>query len=258
MSYSKIKPKCCCVQCGKEISINNINKHTEGKSCGLPDRVKIEPPADLKCPYCLKICKDKNSWHNHTQRCSENKDRNYRNGMTGKPAWNRDLTKSDHPSLEKASQTWRENYKEGKIILTGCASPKFHGSEKHIEGCRKGGGFRKNAGRGKKEYVNNIAGKEFLLRSSFEVKVADWLNKREILWEQIGAMKYNLEGKSRNYYPDFFLPEQQVIIETKNDYLMSLQEEKMNAVKMSSQYPIFILTNKDIENLDQSMKKIVG
>jgi len=142
--------------------------------------------------------------------------------------------------------------------LGGCCTKEYWGTEKHIKSARRGGGFRINAGRGKGVHFKNIKGDQYYLRSSFEVKVAEWLNQHNILWKQPTPFFYFLDGIKKRYYPDFILPKHNIIIETKNDYLMSIQQEKMKAVKEISEIPIHILTNEDIKNLDEIMKFLVG
>lgn len=213
----------------------------------------------MKCRYCDREFTSASGRGVHEVQCSANPNcRNIHKGRKGQVAWNKGLTKKDHPAIVQAATMWRKNYKEGNIELRGCCTPSYLGTKKHRESSSKGGGFRKNAGRGKKEYKENILGDTYLLRSSFEVKVAEWLNEHNILWKQPKSFFYSLDGVKKRYYPDFLLPEYNIIIETKNDYLMSIQEEKMMAVKEVSEIPIHILTNKDIENLNETMKNLVG
>lgn len=54
----------------------------------LKEQSKIDYPNDLKCKFCGKICKNKNSFVNHERTCPENPNRNYKNGMTGKKGCN--------------------------------------------------------------------------------------------------------------------------------------------------------------------------
>lgn len=88
--------------------------------------------------------------------------------------------------------------------------------------------------------------------------LASWLNRNSIPWIQPKSFFYQLEGQKRRYFPDFFLPDFSIYIETKNDYLMSLQEDKMEAVKQASHYPVYILNNKEIEDIDNTMKEILA
>lgn len=47
----------------------------------------------MKCQYCSKECKNKNSFTNHQRLCPKNPDRVYKNGMAGKTPWNKGLLK---------------------------------------------------------------------------------------------------------------------------------------------------------------------
>jgi hypothetical protein len=174
-------------------------------------------------------------------------------------AWNKGKTKESCESLKKASDKMKMKYKNGELRLTGCCTSEYFGSDKHIESSRKGGGFRENAGRGVKTHFKNLNDEEFLLRSSFELKVANWLNVHGILWIQPKSIKYYLNNEERRYFPDFYLPAFNIYIETKNDYLMSLQIDKMNAVKdVLGNDNVIILCNNELENLNESLQFLVG
>ena len=123
---------------------------------------------------------------------------------------------------------------------------------------RGAGGFRPGAGRGKKSYQSNIRGEVFLLRSSYETKVACWLNARGILWIVPPRVRYVLHGQERWYYPDFLLPEHSLYIETKNRYLLSQQIDKMVAVRASLELPLRIISNDEIDNLDLALFELMS
>jgi hypothetical protein len=46
-----------------------------------------------------------------------------------------------------------------------------------------------------------------------------------------GIISYILNGKSKNYYPDFYLIDYDEYIDIKNDYHYSLQKEKFDAIR---------------------------
>jgi hypothetical protein len=70
--------------------------------------------------------------------------------------------------------------------------------------------------------------------SSWEVNLAKWMDKNNILWDR-NKKKYMLwwtdsDGNKRRYYPDFYLPKYNVYLDPKNKYRMGLDEYKMKAV----------------------------
>lgn len=206
------------------------------------------------CKYCDKEYSTSSGRGLHEIQCLLNPDR--KSPQLGRKAWNKGLTKENSKIINQSSEKLKRTIK--KVGPSGCCSSSYLGSEDHIKNARKGGGFRKGAGRGKKEYVENILNEKFLLRSSYEIILANWLNDQNILWVQPKSFFYELNGKKMRYFPDFFLPDYSIIIETKNDYLLSLQTEKMDAIKKVSNYPLHILTNDDIANIDNRMKSIIA
>jgi hypothetical protein len=68
------------------------------------------------------------------------------------------------------------------------------------------GGYRPNSGRSKKVwYESKIAGKVFL-QSSWEVKLAEILDSKNIKWKKNwDSFSYNFKGKNHKYIPDFYL-----------------------------------------------------
>lgn len=68
------------------------------------------------------------------------------------------------------------------------------------------------------------------LDSSWEIKVAEYLDSRNINWIRPNPIPYDLNGRSRKYYPDFYLPEYDLYLDPKNPYRMSKDKEKLEQV----------------------------
>lgn len=57
------------------------------------------------------------------------------------------------------------------------------------------------------------------LQGPLEFYFANWCAHRGVAWSRPDPLSYEVEGKARKYYPDFYLPEHDVYIETKGKYL---------------------------------------
>ena len=80
-------------------------------------------------------------------------------------------------------------------------------------------------------YFNKNENKEVLLESSWEVELAKWLDNTNIKWIRPKFIKwYDSTGKTRRYFPDFFLPEYNLYLDPKNPYCMSKDKEKMQCI----------------------------
>lgn len=74
-------------------------------------------------------------------------------------------------------------------------------------------------------YYNGI-----ILESSWELKLAKWLDERKIKWTRPEPIKWILEGKDKLYYPDFFLTELNLYLDPKNPYCMEKDKIKMEII----------------------------
>lgn len=80
-------------------------------------------------------------------------------------------------------------------------------------------------------FYNPNEGKEVLLDSSWEVRVAELLIAKDIKWIRPPFIKWvDSKAKVRRYFPDFYLPDYDVYLDPKNPYCLTLDEEKITAI----------------------------
>jgi hypothetical protein len=80
-------------------------------------------------------------------------------------------------------------------------------------------------------FYNPTEGKEVLLDSSWEVKTAELLIAKSIKWIRPPFIKWqDKKGKTRRYFPDFYLPDYDVYLDPKNPYCLTLDEEKIREI----------------------------
>ncbi len=168
---------------------------------------------EVFCKHCGKQCKNENSLRQHELRCKENPEHisSVVNGFNnkGKDPWNIGLTKDDPRVAKQAAASskalrGRTNHpqsSETRDILS-------------IKAKERGlGGFnmRKAA----------ITYNGIKLDSSYELEVAQSLDAAGIRWNRCGRFEYQHDDGSNHYYtPDFYLPEYDVYLDPKNDYLI--------------------------------------
>ena len=88
------------------------------------------------------------------------------------------------------------------------------------------------------------------LDSSYELKVAMSLDEHKINWIRPTFMWYVDEnGNKRRYYPDFYLPDHDVYLDPKNDYLIKTDTAKIQQAASQNNVRIVIL---DKDHLDWS------
>lgn len=207
-----------CPICKRKITKINITKHLNSHTThpkyqeSLKHRQKLDHD-DLVCKYCGKECKNKNSLIQHEVRCRNNPNRikvaiGFNN--KGRKAWNKGLTKETDERLAKAGAAISKTKK-------GCTGhPQSEETKQllHKIAIHNGlGGFNmRNKG---------IDYKGIKLDSSYEVEVAKSLDANNIKWKRCKRFPYVVEGKLHYYTPDFYLPEYNVYLEPKNDFLLN-------------------------------------
>lgn len=204
----------------------------------------------LICQHCNKECKNPNSFRNHERLCSKNENRKYVSHTLGKTAWNKGKTKQTDPIVAQYADTTRENYKSGKVSASGAA---LWTTEKRSEVAKSQGfgGYRPNAGHSKKYKVADSFGNIVTLQSSYELLCAEILDKLSVKWIRPNALRY--DGK--RYFPDFYLPDHDLYLDPKNDYLAKLDEQKIACVMEQNSVEVIILT-KELIN-EEYIKSLV-
>ena len=75
-----------------------------------------------------------------------------------------------------------------------------------------------------------------MLESSWEFRVATRLDELQIKWIRPDPIPWeDSSGKTRLYYPDFYLPGIDTYLDPKNPYCMKLDEEKMRIISSQVQ-----------------------
>lgn len=70
------------------------------------------------------------------------------------------------------------------------------------------------------------------LQSTWEVRIAQWLDDNAILWTRPPAVIWqDSKGKYRRYYPDFYIEPINLYLDPKNPWVMEKDAEKLSAVK---------------------------
>ena len=221
-------PKVVCELCGQEISKSNYSKHIRrhrNHPETFNDSFQRLIHDGLTCQYCGKECKNKSSLVAHERLCKNNPTRmktSYElhpekyDSFCGKSctAWNKGLTKDTDERVKNGNLTRLRRISSGEIL------PSFtgkHHSEKTKQILREYAIRNHLGGRTyKKNHIYN--GVHF--DSSYEVIVAKELDKNNILWEKSKSFTYIVDGISRHYTPDFYLPEYNVYLDPKNDFLI--------------------------------------
>ena len=221
--------KISCIKCRREFTVSAFGNHNQSSKTCVSNVLIIKGsirktdssyyPPDLKCLHCGKICKNKNSYINHTITCPKNEDRRLTPFMDDefqrsmersnqyikaekeglpKPICSEETKDKHRRHNESRTEEWhRENGKK----ISAAIIQKIINDEWHFIGVKKN----------IITYYNGIA-----FHSSWEVKYAQCLDYNNIKWERNRDwFPYEWNGKEKKYLPDFYLPESDEYIEIK-------------------------------------------
>ena len=218
----KVK-KVICELCGQEISKSNYSKHLRRHE-KHPETFK-EPKYKLNhdgliCQFCGKECKNRNSLCSHERLCKENPNKQIMKhphiiegfNNKGRVPWNKGLTKDTDERVKRASEILKQKYRSGTWKINNPMSSmesrlKLSESMKAV--------YSKNppkvSGRCKQGWY-----KGFYCRSSWELAYLLYALDNNIHIESCSkSFTYLYEGKEHNYFPDFYLPDEDVYVEIK-------------------------------------------
>ena len=95
-------------------------------------------------------------------------------------------------------------------------------------------------------------GVEYIMKSSWEVKFAEFLHSKGIPFRyETDAIPYFFNGKDRSYYPDFTIPNTNIIFEVKPQYQIdyAMNQAKRQAC-VDNGYDFRYITEYELENTD--------
>ncbi len=155
----------------------------------------------------------------HAVRCKQNPNRKINPHAFGgnkyhKPAWNKGLSKHTDDRVANQGKTLSENMTSGKTSKpTNSPKSKAALAKLSILAIERGlGGVRQS----KRIEYNGVK-----LGSSYEVTLAKSLDENNIKWEIPEKVFYkDLNDKRRSYTADFYLPDFNVYLDPKNDFLI--------------------------------------
>jgi len=171
----------------------------------------------------------------------------------GKPSWNSGLTATNDERVAKSRETLIKRVEAGQFMpnrkgipLKDTTKEKLSEARSRFLNERGNGGFRDI------KWFKTIDsfGNECTLRGTWEVKVSEWLNNQGVMWSRKHYIKYVDDNINRTYSPDFYIPNDDLIIEVKGYYS---DRDKRKMLLVSEQYPQlkikFIMKN-EIEHID--------
>lgn len=86
-----------------------------------------------------------------------------------------------------------------------------------------------------------------ILDSSYEFKLAKSLDDNNVKWIRPKSLKWNDDGQIRRYIPDFYLPDYDVYLDPKNDFLIKKDKRKIHLTEQFNDVTILVLNKNQLE-----------
>lgn len=213
-------------------------------------------PKECYCVFCKRLCKNLNSLKQHETRCSQNPKRKCYNNLNNKKVfWNKGQTKETNPKIKEQAEK-QSNTKKGKSTHRQTEETKQKLREYALQNGLGGFNMRKHT-----IFVNGLP-----VDSTYEKIVAEELSSHGIAWVRPSKIKYiDNKGKLHHYTPDFYLPEYDVYLDPKNDYLINntnprLGFKDLDKIKwvMEQNNIVVIILDKNSLNYNAIIEKIAG
>lgn len=229
-----------CPKCNRLITANNFNLHfNSDHSISQKKHIRIDSyqkNGRYLCPYCeMEFTKNglgTHIWRKHLGQKVNNRVVNNGHFKKGLVPWNNGLTKQTDSRIKSTIHTVKTKEK-----LSSWRS-------KILE--EKGSGGFKDI---KWYKIQNCLCQEFIVRGTWELNTAIFLNDNKILWIRKIYLKYrDSTGLSRIYCPDFYLPEYDLYLEIKG-YFSKKDKEKLQYVKYQNNINLQILQKVDLQEL---------
>lgn len=203
-----------CPKCGSMVSKYAFTRHV--RSCsgdakgfnGGARKPKILIKDDwllengkYSCPYCNKEYSKKgiatHIWRNHGEGSTHKGGGGWNKGNSDF-SWNKGLTKETSEKLKETSKKLSEHWKNNENNYKKWARLN---PEAHRKACSKGGGLRRNSGKGHRGWY-----KGYWCDSSWELAFVIYNLDHNIIFERNNKFfEYIFKGKTSKYYPDFII-----------------------------------------------------
>lgn len=218
-----------CQYCEKTYECRNACNSHIGRCLKNPNRTILKKKKCDKCNSDINV----NNFERHYNVCN-NKQKLKRKGR-GSNIWNKGLTKETNEKILESSEKISN-------ALKGKPGHKHTNETKGL--LRKIAIKNELGGHTSKQRINYNGVK---LHSSFELKVAQELDKNNIKWVRPTSVKWIDEnGIEHRYYADFYLLDFDTYLDPKNDYLINKDKEKIKRVCEQNQVKVIVLDKNNL------------
>lgn len=217
----------CSKVCNGIQALHKHEKHCMKNPIRVPQKSSSIPDSTGECRFCKRSCKNANSLRNHERLCKQNPLRELptlptKRADPTKLGWSKGLTKETDDRVATMAKKLKDSYLSGKNTPRS-GFTHSEAEKMHLSNIAKEQHYETHFGR---KRVFEYNGCKFI--SSYEVEVAKSLDLHKIKWVQPKRVPYkDPTGKLHYYTPDLYLPDYNIYLEPKNDYLINNVNPKL-------------------------------
>jgi len=218
----------------EKLTLNDVSKINENK-------------------YQCKICErefSKNGIFPHFWRSHTEKGKKFIPIGNNHSSWNKGLTKETSEKVKLNSENLSKSMKKNGNWCKGLTKDTNEIIKSYSEKIRKyalENHNEKNIIRRRKDILYEKNGEIITLQSTYELKVAEDLDKNNVNWTRCSSFPYvDQNGIKRTYYPDFYLVDYNVYLDPKNNYLAKEDHFKIQSAMKINKIKVIILRKDDL------------
>lgn len=264
-----------CSKCGRVINKkgpltlheNKCNGTNNQPSFKASDVSRLLEDNTFQCLSCNECFATKHSfvshyWLHHSEKGNRHLEKildtvdKLHKDRIGKIPWNKGLTKETDQRIDKSAKLIKSKFERGIIKPSQLGRKMTIEHKEKLSHARSSFLATKGSGGystvGWYEYVT-LNGNKYTLRGTWEVKVAEWLDKNGVGWSKDMLLKYSKDNIKRTYVPDFYVASKNTVLEVKG-YFSDKDKDKMKLVsEQHTEIKFVMLFEEQIKDLDISL-----
>lgn len=207
-------------------------KFSDKKKLSDIENYNISPKSCLNCSNIFTYETRNNKFCNSACSASYNNKKRTNRSVESKIKTSNSLKKFFKENPIKTKQKRNRKPKQPITKFCACCQQKFETTTENKccspECARKNSTYRKIV----IPYEHN--GEIVFLESTWELKIAEWLDQHSIKWIRPKHIPWvDNKGKNRKYFPDFYLCDFNIYVDPKNDYQIKIGKEKIEIIQKS-------------------------
>ncbi len=159
-------------------------------------------------------------------------------------AWNKGLTAETSEAVKRGRDTFMKRYKTGEIKKFVVSKDRREKISEAVSNWLSSDAYDTHFKHIKRYFVKNLDGIEYKCQGKWEKAVAEKLNSLGIKWIRGKPIKYQIDGVTHRYNPDFYIPDENRYVEVKGYYFERDRVKMQLVVEQNPSIEIYFIDYK--------------